>query len=55
MSVFSMLANAGLNWFFMGWLGAPGIALSTVLVAIASSTLVAFYVLAQIRRKETAA
>jgi putative peptidoglycan lipid II flippase len=55
MSVFSMLANAGLNWLLMRSLGAPGIALSTVLVAIASSTLVTFYVLAQIRRKEACA
>lgn len=54
MSVFSMLANAGLNWLLMRSLGAPGIALSTVLVAAASSLLVTFYVLAQIRRKEAA-
>lgn len=55
MSVLSMLGNACLNWFFMRWLGAPGIALSTVLVAIASSALVASYVLAQIRGKEASA
>jgi putative peptidoglycan lipid II flippase len=52
MSVFSMLANAGLNWVLIQSLGAPGIALSTVLVALMSSIMVMFYVLAQIRRKE---
>jgi putative peptidoglycan lipid II flippase len=52
MSVFSMLANAGLNWVLMQSLGAPGIALSTVCVALLSSIVVLVYVLAQIRRKE---
>lgn len=52
MSVFSMLLNAGLNWVFMRSLGAPGIALATVLAAMLSSATVTFYVLAQIRRKE---
>ncbi len=52
MSVFSMLLNAGLNWVFMRSLGAPGIALATVLAAMLSSAAVTLYVLAQIRRKQ---
>ncbi len=55
MSVFSMLLNAGLNWLLMRPFGAPGIALSTVLVAMLSSALVTVYVLRQIRGKEAAA
>ena len=54
MSVFSMLSNACLNAVLMRPLGAPGIALATVIVAIASSVLVTLYVLAQIRKREAA-
>jgi putative peptidoglycan lipid II flippase len=49
MSVFSMVANAGLNWVFVRQLGAPGIALSTVLVVVMNSAMVMLYVLARIR------
>jgi Na+-driven multidrug efflux pump len=52
MSVLSMVSNALLNALFMRTMGAPGIALATVLVAIASSALVTLYVLAQIRKRE---
>ena len=52
MSGVSMLLNAGLNYLLMRPLGAPGIALSTVLVAILSSTVVTLYVLRVIRGKE---
>ncbi len=52
MSVFAMLLNAGLNWLLMKPLGAPGIALATVIVAVLSSTLVTFYVLRLIRTRE---
>jgi putative peptidoglycan lipid II flippase len=55
LSLLSMLANAGLNWVFMRSLGAPGIALATVLVAILSSSAVTLFVLSQIRRKEACA
>ncbi len=55
MSLGAMLSNATLNWLFMTKLGAPGIALATVLVAIASSAGAATYVLAQIRHREAAA
>jgi putative peptidoglycan lipid II flippase len=55
MSLLSMLSNAGLNWVFMRSLGAPGIALSTVLVAIASSVCVTLFVLTQIRKREASA
>ena len=51
MSIFSMIANAGLNWIFLRHLGAPGIALSTVLVVVMSSAMVMLYVLARIRQK----
>lgn len=54
MSVLSMVSNALLNALFMRTMGAPGIALATVLVIIASSTLVTLYVLAQIRKREAA-
>jgi Na+-driven multidrug efflux pump len=55
MSVLSMVSNALLNALFMRPLGAPGIALATVLVAIASSAIVTLYVLAQIQKREATA
>ncbi len=51
-SIFSMIANAGLNWLLLRPLGAAGIALSTVLVILISSFIVLIYVRAQIRRHE---
>lgn len=52
MSVVAMLSNASLNWLLMPSLGAPGIALATVIVAVASSCMVTLYVFSQIRNRE---
>ena len=52
MSVFSMFANAGLNWLFLRHLVAPGIASSTNLLLVMSSVMVMLYVQAQILQKQ---